>query len=71
MAEPEELCIICQEPLDDIHQARCQMCGGRFHQPWSVDVPVPQCGRIASHEDALAIVFLCSNCYQTVQTGNG
>ena len=71
MAKPEEACIICQEPLDQIHQAMCQMCGGRFHQPWSVDAQVPQCGRITSDHDALALVFFCRNCYQTVQTGNG
>lgn len=68
MADPTGICIICQQPLDNIHQAMCQMCGGRFHQPWSIDTYVPQCGRIASHQDALALVFLCRNCYRTVQT---
>ena len=33
------------------------MCGGKFHQPWSQDAGSPQCGRIGSHEEALAIVF--------------
>ena len=39
------------------------MCGGRFHQPWSKDSDIPECGRIGSHEEALAIVFLCDDCY--------
>jgi hypothetical protein len=39
------------------------MCGGKFHQPWSQDSEVPQCGRIGSHEEALALVFLCEDCY--------
>lgn len=67
MTELEELCVACNGPLDEYHQASCQMCGGKFHQPWSVDAQVPQCGHIASHEEALALVFLCENCYQAVQ----
>ena len=67
MTESDELCMVCSEPLDEYHQASCQMCGGKFHQPWSVDVQVPHCGRIASHEEALALVFLCQNCYQALQ----
>ena len=59
----QELCVICDEALDGFHETYCQMCGGKFHQPWSQDAPVPQCGRIGSHEDALAIVFLCDDCY--------
>jgi hypothetical protein len=59
----EESCVICGEPLDGVHQTSCQMCGGKFHQPWSQDSGVPQCGHIGSHEEALAIVFLCNDCY--------
>ena len=66
MTELEELCVVCEGLLDEYHQASCQMCGGKFHQPWSADVQVPQCGRIASHEDALALVFLCKSCYQAL-----
>ena len=69
MTEPDELCVVCEGPLDEYHQATCQMCGGKFHQPWSSDVEIPQCGRIASHEEALALVFLCKNCYETLQEG--
>ncbi|MCH8898008.1 MAG: hypothetical protein IIC33_06910 [Chloroflexi bacterium] len=60
----QESCIICDGALDGIHQTACQMCGGRFHQPWSQDSEVPHCGRIGSHDDALAIVFLCNDCYE-------
>ena len=60
----QESCIICDGALDGIHQTACQMCGGRFHQPWGQDSEVPQCGRIGSHDDALAIVFLCNDCYE-------
>ena len=56
--------------MDEYHQTSCQMCGGKFHQPWSVDVDIPQCGRIASHDEALALVFLCHNCYQALQEGS-
>ena len=65
---PEDLCAVCANPVDEYHQATCQMCGGRFHQPWSQDAEVPRCGCIASHHDALALVFLCSNCYQALQS---
>ena len=58
-----ETCVICDDPLDEIHQATCQLCGGKFHQPWSEDAELPQCGRIGSHEEALAIVFLCDDCF--------
>ena len=64
--EPE-LCSICVGPLDARHRASCQMCGGKFHQAWSVDADVPQCGHIVSHEEAQALVFLCENCYQTLR----
>lgn len=59
----QESCVICGGALDGIHETSCQMCGGKFHRPWSQDNEVPQCGRIASHEEALAIVFLCDDCY--------
>ena len=66
-ADAEELCVVCDGLLDEYHQAYCQMCGGKFHQPWSIEVQVPHCGRIASHEEALALVFLCRNCYRASQ----
>ena len=58
-----EVCVICGEDLDEVHQATCQFCGGKFHHPWSQDAQVPKCGLIGSHEEALAIVFLCNDCY--------
>lgn len=58
-----EACVICDGDLDEVHQASCQLCGGKFHQPWAENTGVPQCGRIGSHEEALAIVFLCDDCY--------
>ena len=67
LVAPEDSCVVCHGPLDECHQASCQMCGGKFHQAWSVDVQVPQCGRITSHEEALALVFLCKNCYQLLR----
>lgn len=60
----QETCVICDQPLDGIHQTSCQMCGGKFHQPWSQDSDIPECGHLASHEDALVIVYLCEDCYQ-------
>ena len=69
MAVPEGLCVVCDGPLDEYQQASCQMCGRKFHQPWSVDAQVPQCGRIATHQEALALVFLCPNCYQAALEG--
>jgi transposase len=59
-----ELCVICDNALDGIHQTSCQMCGGRFHKPWESDSSIPECGRIASHVDALVVVFLCNDCYE-------
>lgn len=63
----EEHCSVCDGALDEYHQASCQMCGGKFHQPWSVDAQMPHCGSIASHHEALALVFLCSTCSQELQ----
>lgn len=60
----KESCVICDDALDGIHQTSCQMCGGKFHQPWSQDSDIPRCGRISSHEEALAIVYLCNDCYE-------
>ena len=63
----EDLCVVCDQPLDDYNLASCQMCGGKFHQPWSATAEVPQCGRVASHQEALAIVFLCQECFDGLQ----
>ncbi len=59
----QEFCVICSGALDGIQETFCQMCGGKFHQPWTRDSALPQCGHIASHEEALAVVFLCNDCY--------
>ena len=59
----EETCVICGDALDEVHQATCQLCGGKFHQPGNEESQVPQCGRIGSHEEALALVFLCDDCF--------
>ena len=56
-------CVVCNEELDSPHQSTCQMCGGPFHQPWLPDCDLPRCGRIASHDETLAVVFLCRDCY--------
>ena len=69
MAEAQEVCVACNVVLDEYHQASCQMCGGKFHHPWDGEVQVPHCGRMASHEEALALVFLCTNCYQALEEG--
>ena len=63
--------MVCRGLLDGYHQASCQMCSGRFHQPWDVAVQVPQCAQITTHEEALALVFLCKMCYQSKLTGTG
>ena len=63
----DEQCVVCGSPMDEYHQTSCQMCGGKFHQPWDTDAQVPQCGSITSHEEALALVFLCTNCVQAIQ----
>ena len=60
----QESCVICEGLLDGINQTACQICGGKFHQPWSQNPALPQCGRIGSHQDALAIVFVCNDCYE-------
>lgn len=59
-----EVCVICGVSLDGIHETSCQMCGGKFHYPWSVDSTASICGQLASHPEALAIVFLCNDCIE-------
>lgn len=62
--QDRESCVICEGPLDGFNQTACQMCGGSFHQPWSEDSGIPHCGRIGSHDDTLAVVFMCNDCYE-------
>jgi len=57
-------CVVCNEELNSLHRSTCQMCGGPFHQPWLPDSDSPRCGRIASHDETLAVVFLCVDCYE-------
>ena len=57
-------CVVCNEELDGPNRSTCQMCGGPFHQPWLPDSDVPRCGRGASHDETLAVVFLCADCYE-------
>lgn len=57
-------CVVCNEELDGANRSTCQMCGGPFHQPWLPDSDVPRCGRGASHDETLAVVFLCADCYE-------
>ncbi len=57
-------CVVCNDELDGLHRSTCQMCGGPFHQPWLPDNQSPRCGRVASHDETLAVVFLCSDCYE-------
>ena len=59
-----EICVICVARLDGINETSCQMCGGKFHYPWSSDSNAATCGQFASHNDALAIVFLCNDCIE-------
>lgn len=56
-------CVVCNEELDGPYRSTCQMCGGPFHQPWLPDSAAPRCGRAASHDETLAVVFLCQDCY--------
>ena len=58
----DESCVVCDGELGEFRQASCQFCGGRFHQPWDESKENP-CGRIISHTDALALVYICNNCY--------
>ena len=59
----ELTCVVCLEVLDDYNVASCQFCGGKFHMPWDVRDNVRPCGHVVSHNEALAILFLCGNCY--------
>jgi len=58
-----EFCVVCHDALDGPHRATCQMCGGPFHKPWAPESDAPRCGRAASHDETLAVVFLCQDCY--------
>ncbi len=57
-------CVVCNEELHGPHRSTCQMCGGPFHQPWTPDSDAPRCGQAASHDETLAVVFLCQDCYR-------
>ena len=60
----QDTCVVCAEELDGYNHASCQMCRGKFHQAWNVQVHVPKCGHIVTHDEALAVVFLCRDCYE-------
>ena len=57
-------CVVCDDELDGPHRSACQMCGGAFHYPWLPQSDAPRCGRAASHQDTLAVIFLCRDCYR-------
>ena len=57
-------CVVCDDELDGPHRSACQMCGGAFHYPWLPQSDAPRCGRAASHQDTLAVIFLCQDCYR-------
>ena len=61
-------CVVCNDELQGFHRSTCQMCGGAFCQPWLPDAPAARCGRAVSHDETLAIVFLCQDCYDNRQT---
>ncbi len=63
-------CVVCNEELDGPNRSTCQMCGGPFHQPWLPDSNSPRCGRGASHDETLAVVFLCRDCYDNRRTSS-
>ena len=59
----QQVCVVCGDALNDYNMTSCRFCGGKFHQPWDVREEVPPCGHIVPHNEALAIVFICNNCY--------
>ncbi len=56
------LCAMCDKGLDGINETNCQRCGCFFHYYWTDMQESESCGALASHDDALAIVFLCVDC---------
>ncbi len=65
------VCTVCGDALDEDNRSLCANCGRPFHQSWDVTAKVPQCGRVMAHPDALALVFLCQNCYAALQQQEG
>ena len=57
-----ENCVVCDFGVEEFSQASCQFCGGNFHQPWD-ETKLDPCGRVISHSDALALVYMCNNCF--------
>jgi hypothetical protein len=57
-----DLCAICDIGLDGVNETSCQRCGCSFHYYWTAGEEYKACGGLASHDDALAIVFLCNDC---------
>ena len=56
------LCAMCEKGLDGINETNCQRCGCFFHYYWTDSQDFESCGALASHDDALANVFLCIDC---------
>lgn len=61
-------CVVCHGELKGLHRSTCQMCGGPFCQPWLPESRAARCGRVASHDETLAIVCLCQDCYNHRQS---
>ena len=56
-------CVVCNDELQGLNHSTCQMCGGPFCQPWLPESAAARCGRVVSHDETLAIVFLCQDCH--------
>ena len=62
-----DTCVVCIEELDGYNHASCEMCGGKFHQPWEGHGQIPKCGHIVTHDEVLDVIFLCLDCYEGLE----
>lgn len=56
-------CIVCDDPLDPIHQAFCSSCLQFFHLRMTENVEAKDCGAIYFDEETCSMVFNCNPCY--------
>ena len=58
-------CVVCNDELEGPHRSTCRCAAGRSINPGLRTATSPRCGRVASHDETLAVVFLCQDCMTT------
>lgn len=62
----EELCPVCNEPLDEIYAVTCVVCGRKVHFH-SSELPGDDCCQVVTQFGACGLSFMCNPCAMHVK----